>query len=56
MQQHNSNSNQADSQIDPYSNFLRIVSTVMDYRLFGFGNFDKNTSEFFTKHGLKKVD
>ena len=28
----------------------------MHYRLLGFGNFDGNTSEFFTKHSLEKVD
>ena len=49
MQQHKSNSNQADSQVDPYSNFLRIVSTLMHYRLFGFGNFNVSTFELFTK-------
>ena len=52
MYEPKSNSNQADSQVDPYSNFLRIVSTVIYYTLFGFGNFDENTFELFTKHGL----
>ena len=55
MQQHKSNSNQADSQVDPYSNFLRILSTVMHYKLFGFENFDENTFELFTKHSLEKL-
>ena len=50
--QHKSNSNQADSQVDSYSNFLRILSTAMHYRLFNFGNFDENTFKLFTKHGL----
>ena len=27
----------------------------MHYRLFGFGNFDENNFELFTKHGLGKV-
>ena len=53
--QHKSNSHQADFQIDPYSNFLRIFSTVMHYK-FGFGNFDENTFALFTKHSLGKVD
>ena len=56
MQQHKSNSNQADSQVDPYSNFLRILSTVMYYKVVGFGNSDENTSELFIKHSLEKVD
>ena len=56
MQQYKFNSNQADSQVDPYLNFLRILSTVMHYRLFGFENFDENTSEIFTRHDLGKVD
>ena len=56
MQQHKSNSNQADSLVDSYSNFLRILSTVMYYRLFHLGNFDENTSNLFITDGLGKVD
>ena len=61
MQQHKSNLNQANFQVDPYSNFLRILLTVIHYRFLGFGNFDENNSELFTKHfrksgkGLEKV-
>ena len=53
--QHKSNSNQVDSQVDSYSNFLRILSKVVHYRLFGCENFDENTSDLFTKHGLEKA-
>ena len=56
MYQPKSNSNQTDSRVDPYSNFLRIVSTVMHYTLFGFESFDENIFELFTKHGLGKVE
>ena len=58
MRQHtrNFNSNRADSQVDPCSNFLRILSTVMQHRLFCFENFHENTFGFFTKHGLRKTN
>ena len=34
---------------------LRFLLTVMQYRLFGFQNFDENTFGLFAKHRLGKV-
>ena len=55
MQQHKSNANRVNYQVNLYSKFLRILLTVIHCRLFGFGKFDENTIRLFTKHALVSI-